>query len=380
MTFRFHVLGLPFTQTHRRHGACAFTTKIFNFCKMMHAAGHEVIHYGAEESDPPASECVTIMSAAEQRSIYGERDNQKPYNESFDASHPGFVAFNTRGAAEILKRSQPRDFVCIMGGTANRPLADLVAPLMVVEHGIGYLGSFAKYRVFESYAHMHGQLRAEQADPDGRAYWGVVPNYFDVADFPFCPPPSENTFGYLGRIIQRKGVSVAAAACQQLGAKLLVAGTGATMRGGKLAGDDGMIYEGDIEHLGHVNQEQRIEFFRRIRALFVPTLYVEPYGSVAAEAQLCGVPVIASDWGGMVDSVEHGRTGYRCHTLKQFVAAAACVNYLDRDYIWSRARRLWSLEVIARRYEEYFLMLTDLWAGGWYEMGGEPANLGWLLS
>ncbi len=64
--FRFHVVALPHTKTHKDFCACAYTMKVFNFCKMMHDLGHEVYHYGAEGSDPPCTENVQIISTQEQ--------------------------------------------------------------------------------------------------------------------------------------------------------------------------------------------------------------------------------------------------------------------------------------------------------------------------
>ena len=56
---------------------------------------------------------------------------------------------------------------------------------MVVEYGIGYNGTFAKYRVFESYAHMHKIWGAQGGfDPDGKFYDVVIPNYFEPGRLP----------------------------------------------------------------------------------------------------------------------------------------------------------------------------------------------------
>ena len=50
---RFHVLGLPHTITNKDFSACAYTMKVWKFCKMMGSRNHEIIHYGHEDSNPP---------------------------------------------------------------------------------------------------------------------------------------------------------------------------------------------------------------------------------------------------------------------------------------------------------------------------------------
>jgi glycosyltransferase involved in cell wall biosynthesis len=44
-------------------------------------------------------------------------------------------------------------------------------------------------------------------------------------------------------------------------------------------------------------------------------LIAEPFGGAGVEAQLVGTPVLASSFGAMIETVEHGISGYHCHTL-----------------------------------------------------------------
>jgi glycosyltransferase involved in cell wall biosynthesis len=59
--------------------------------------------------------------------------------------------------------------------------------------------------------------------------------------------------------------------------------------------------------LGYTKPE---DFFRRIDVLVVPSLWHEPFGRVVIEAYAHGVPVIASNRGGLPELVEQAQTGF----------------------------------------------------------------------
>lgn len=66
--------------------------------------------------------------------------------------------------------------------------------------------------------------------------------------------------------------------------------------------------EGHVKFLGPQTQEQLAQLFNSATATLVPSYY-ESFGMVAAEAQACGSPVIASNVGGLKNVVRDGVTG-----------------------------------------------------------------------
>jgi glycosyltransferase involved in cell wall biosynthesis len=374
---RFHVVALPHTQTNMHHSACAFTMKTLHFVQMMHSLGHEVYHYGVEGSQVCCREDIVVMSKAEQEGFFGPYNPDALYDVDWSGKAAYWKLMNDRTAAAINCRKQRGDFVCIIMGALNRPLAQAVGDdVMVVEYGIGYNGTFAKYRVFESYAHMHKIWGAEGGyDPDGRFYDTVIPNYLNPADYPFDPQTVRGDYYlYLGRLIKRKGIHIAVETCKRLGAKLVIAGQGCTgVEGNRIHCADGEVYEGDnLAYVGFATGEKRARLYQKAIATFVSTTYVEPFGAVAIESQMAGTPAITTDFGAFPETVEHGRTGFRCHTLNEFVWAAKQAPALNPLDIHERAASRYSMDVVKWQYQTYFERLHDLWGQGWYAVHEQP--------
>lgn len=352
---RFHVLSLPHTQTTAAYLACAYTQKVVKFCRMMKSLGHTVFLYAGSENE---AECDELIPCVEHMYLPEEY-----LSVPFDVSAPHWVEMNRRVIEALGPRLQPQDFICVIAGSCQKPIADAFPNHMTVEFGIGYSGVFANYRVFESYfwmAAIYGQQYGA-AQADGRFYDSVIPNYFDPEDFPFSAE-KDDYFLFVGRMIERKGVQVAVEVCRQLRARLILAGPGTPPNYG--------------EHVGTVGKEARGRLMSRARAVFVPTLYLEPFGGVSIEALFCGTPIITTDWGAFAENNLHGITGYRCRTLEQFIWAAQHV-----ESIAPAACRAWAMNFSTERirwmYQEYFEQLQGLWGAGWYAER-ERSGFDWL--
>ena len=83
---------------------------------------------------------------------------------------------------------------------------------------------------------------------------------------------------------------------------------------------------------------------------------------------LCGTPLIAVDYGAFTETIVDGVTGFRCHTLGDWLKAIDDVDKLDRRRVAESARNRFNLDVCGAKYDRVFGDLNDLYDKGWYTM------------
>lgn len=365
-----HVVSLPHTTLTEKHSSCAYSMKVLKFCKMMRQQGCRVVLYGPDESDAEADEHVIVTTVSDRRR-WGFGDGFDTARSPFlwDSNVPYWKEMNTRAILELVERIEPRDYLCLIAGWTQQPIAAAVAgpnyknPI-TVEWGVGYEGIFSEFCAFESYAWMH-HVYGLQKIVNGRAFDAVIPNFFDADQFVPKRKPSSDYLLYMGRVVSRKGPHVAAQIAERVGMPLVVAGPGVTEHGpGRIVSDE-VTLEGDVSYAGEVGFAKRSDLMANAAAVIVPTLYVEPFGGVAVEAMLSGTPVIASDWGSFTEILtrENGRL---FRTLRQGAAAVKEVRSLDRKAIRRYAMSRYSLGAVGPRFTAWFDQLDTLWAEGWY--------------
>lgn len=134
----------------------------------------------------------------------------------------------------------------------------------------------------------------------------------------FVPDPAVSreaapTFLYVGRLARYKQVEVAVRAVRLvrgrgMDARLWVAGTGADRgRLERIARAEGVA--GAVEFKGYVSEEKKIELYRRVWGVVLPSLK-EGWGITNLEAAACGTPALAADNSALRESVWDGETGY----------------------------------------------------------------------
>lgn len=357
--FTFHVVGLAHTQTTRAYSNCAYTEKVRKFCDMMKSLGHTVYLYASEDNDADVDELITCITKEEQQDFVGVFGPEDVLKAPFDWNMPHWTTMNKRAIEAMNKRVKPKDFICLIAGLCQKPIADAFPVVKPVEFGIGYPGVFSNYKVFESYAWMHvmyGNMTKTPGAILANNYDRVIPNYFEPELFPSAEP--EDYLLFVGRLNHDKGIEVAIQVAKETNHPLIVAGQGPY----KLPDW--------VDYRGLIGPQERGELMSKAKATFVPTLYVEPFAGVHVESMLCGTPVITTDWGVFSETVEQGKVGFRCRTFQDFIDAVNSVDGLNRKYIRTRAQKLWSLKSVRWDYQRYFEDLDNLWDKGWYTRRG----------
>lgn len=358
MKFRFHHLAIPHTRTHPDYVACAYSMKVLKFAKMMTERGHTVIHYGHEDSDVICSEHVPVTDDAVLKKAYGDFDwrrHQFRHNTA-DYANREFVR---RAIPAVRQRVQPNDFLLCNWGIGHEPIARAVPDAIACEPGVGYTsGHFARWRAYESHA-----VRAvvEGSQTPQNWYSRVIPNYFDVADFDYSVEKDDYVL-FLGRVSELKGISTCIRATAAAGVRLKIAGQG------RIADVGWNEVPAHVEELGYADIEMRRRLMSRARALIIATTYLEPFGGVVVESLLSGTPIITPHFGAFAE-IQTGRTGFLCHTLRDYVEAIHRIDSIDPAACRERGLE-YSLDAVAPQFERWFADLREMYTGeGWSALG-----------
>ena len=351
---RFHALGLQHTITSKEYCACAYTQKVLKFCSMMTKRGHEVFHYGHQDSVVECTEHVPVMSRDLFKKVYSYDYKKSLFK--WDESDEVYTTFNENAIREISKRKRRGDFVLAFWGAGHRKICDAHTDLIIVEPGIGYAsGHFAPYKVWESYSIYHAYLGLGKVsncfcEPHEWENDAIIPNYLDPDDFEFSTEKDDYLL-FMGRVGIAKGLDVAIEATRRLGKKLIVAGQNSEEGFKAISCWPPPLH---VEIVGHVSIGERKKLLAKAKAVICFSKFIDPFCGVHAEALMSGTPVISSDWGVFTEYVLQGITGFRCRNLDQVVKALDVVHKIDPDVCRKWALKKFACDVIAERYEDYF--------------------------
>jgi glycosyltransferase involved in cell wall biosynthesis len=171
------------------------------------------------------------------------------------------------------------------------------------------------------------------------------------------PGPREgpgDTVLFLGRLSPEKGLRTLIAAWEHLGGNVPPRNGGSVPL--RIAGDGPLREELDAEIerrriagvkvLGRVPNAELVAEMKRARFLVLPSEWYEGLPLTIAEAFACGVPVVASRIGSMIELVEDGRTGLH------FTPGDAADLAAKVEWAWTHPKEMEEMGRAARREYE----------------------------
>ncbi len=280
---------------------------------------------------------------------YEEVEGFKVYRSKTEIGHPNFLVWAFLFNHYLEKRL----------AAANKDLNfDLVHihDWLVAPSGVGFKHFLDKPLVCTMHSTEHGRSSLHSSDSymiDGMEWWScyeaaqvivtsnsmkgevcghfhvpwekvdVIPNGVEAEKYDrnvnrwairrrFGVSDHEKMVLYVGRLVPQKGVEYLIRAIPRISwrfpeAKLVIVGEG-WMRSHLewVADQSGQRWR--INFAGFIPDDDLVALTRSADVMVVPSVY-EPFGIVALEGMAAGVPVVASQLGGLAEVVEHDRTG-----------------------------------------------------------------------
>jgi glycosyltransferase involved in cell wall biosynthesis len=166
---------------------------------------------------------------------------------------------------------------------------------------------------------------------------------------------------HLGRYAPEKGTHLAVDVAAQAGLPLKLAGRTHAQDAAYFAEHVApRLGRPGVEELGEADVLQKIALLRHARALVCPLRWEEPFGLVAIEAMLCGVPVLGFARGSFPEIVEEGVTGFLAPPDDVAALARLCAHLpgFDRAACARRARARFTAAAMTDAYEALYHRLA----------------------
>ena len=264
--------------------------------------------------------------------------------------------------SEVYRGAHCFDIIHSHVGCAALPYCGFVkTPTVHTMHGIFTPDNEKMFRQFAWQPYI--SISEAQREPRlGLNYIHTVYNGIDTNIYPFQPTPTQPAYlAFVGRLSPEKGPAQAIKIARATGYPLKMAGKiDAVDRDFYREQIEPLIDGEQIQYLGEVSHEQKVQLLSDATATLFPVTWREPFGLVMIESMATGTPVIGMALGSVPEVIAHGKTGFVCRSLEKMIESIPAAIELDRqtcrDYVLSR----FSVQSMTDQYEKaYQIALTS---------------------
>jgi glycosyltransferase involved in cell wall biosynthesis len=190
-------------------------------------------------------------------------------------------------------------------------------------------------------------------------YIHTVYNGIDITAYPFHASPTQPPYlAFVGRISPEKGPIEAIKIARAAGLPLKMAGKVDPVDRDYYRQEVEPLIDGEqIQYLGEVSHEEKVQLLGEASVTLFPITWREPFGLVMIESMATGTPVIGMGLGSVPEVIDHGKTGFVCHSLEQMTEmipeAMKLGRQTCRDYVVNR----FSVQSMTDEYEKAYQMV-----------------------
>ena len=264
--------------------------------------------------------------------------------------------------SDVYRSAHYFDIIHSHVGCAALPYCGFVkTPTVHTMHGIFTPDNEKMFRQFAWQPYI--SISEAQREPRlGLNYIHTVYNGIDTNIYPFQPTPTQPAYlAFVGRLSPEKGPAQAIKIARATGYPLKMAGKiDAVDRDFYREQIEPLIDGEQIQYLGEVSHEQKVQLLSEATVTLFPVTWREPFGLVMIESMATGTPVIGMALGSVPEVIAHGKTGFVCRSLEKMIESIPAAIELDRqtcrDYVLSR----FSVQSMTDEYEKaYRVALTS---------------------
>ncbi len=314
---------------------------VYNLCRELVKMGHSVTLLASGDSKTPATLVPIIplsLRAAESDAI------RKAFREQLKILYVG----------KQLEVLEDGDFDIIHNHNEWQllPFARRIKNRLITTTHLPFLSDPAQrmlYEPYKDYAFVSLSLRQREGLPTMN-YVGNVYNGIEVDNFTVGAGDG-GYLAFLGRMSPSKGPMEAIKIAKATGMKLKMAAKVDEVDKAYFEEKIKPLIDGEqIEFIGEIGHERKVEFLGHARALLEPINWEEPFGLVTIEAFACGTPVIAIAKGALPEVIDDGKVGFLCNSVDEMVERVKQLGDIDRGHCRSYVESRFTARIMAENY------------------------------